>query len=353
VYLEGFLGIQAKLAHRAYTSVAPFSADLAQVLGAGLEINASSIEELQAQLVRSATDVNPEQRDQRTLARRIAKAVQLPLEDALRKEGELNGRPYAQEIKEMDEMAFSRRASLADSIDVPMPDVTETPQLSNGIKNSTSGRQDRKLGIEATELNGSEVALLDGSKSPEHRNGINLDVRMQDADEDTADDPASSESIAQLNGELSAEAAQIITHSPPASMNGIKHELQESSTSTTKPSERHAPPTPPMSLPGNHQADMTHGGIPWYVEQFDPEGTTIYEERWTGPEILREMSEELSEMDEAELEGLGGAELGGLEDAGDKVGLFTPSSPQKKPVKKGGRQKRGHDWGHRSFRNRR
>ncbi|KAJ5416408.1 Zinc finger PHD-type [Penicillium cf. griseofulvum] len=40
------------------------------------------------------------------------------------------------------------------------------------------------------------------------------------------------------------------------------------------------------------------------MQPFDPVGTTVHEERWTGRDVMRGMSEELSELDEDELEGL-------------------------------------------------
>ena len=40
------------------------------------------------------------------------------------------------------------------------------------------------------------------------------------------------------------------------------------------------------------------------MEPFDPAGTTVHEERWTGREVARGMSEELSDMDEEEVDGL-------------------------------------------------
>lgn len=63
------------------------------------------------------------------------------------------------------------------------------------------------------------------------------------------------------------------------------------------------PSTPPMSSGGDSQY-FSQAGIPWYMEPFDPSGTTIQEERWTGRELVRGMSEDLSDMDEEELSGL-------------------------------------------------
>jgi NuA3 HAT complex component NTO1 len=64
------------------------------------------------------------------------------------------------------------------------------------------------------------------------------------------------------------------------------------------------PPTPPLSSAEDLLAPFSNGGIPWYMEPFDPVGTTICEERWTGREVVRSMSEELSELDDEELRGL-------------------------------------------------
>lgn len=63
------------------------------------------------------------------------------------------------------------------------------------------------------------------------------------------------------------------------------------------------PPTPPMST-GSDPQPLSTGGIPWYLETFDPDGTTIQEERWTGRDLVRGMSEELSDMGDEELSGL-------------------------------------------------
>ena len=46
--------------------------------------------------------------------------------------------------------------------------------------------------------------------------------------------------------------------------------------------------------------------MPWYIREFDPMGIEVSEERWTGREVVRGMSEELSSMDEAEVRDLGG-----------------------------------------------
>jgi NuA3 HAT complex component NTO1 len=60
------------------------------------------------------------------------------------------------------------------------------------------------------------------------------------------------------------------------------------------------------------------------MQPFDPLGTTIHEERWTGRDVMRGMSEELSELDEDELEGLVDPEV---EES------TAPPAPVKMPVR--------------------
>ena len=67
-------------------------------------------------------------------------------------------------------------------------------------------------------------------------------------------------------------------------------------------------PSTPISSSEDKSQSLLRGGIPWYMEPFDPVGTTLQEERWTGRELVRGMSEELSDMDEEELSGLVSAE---------------------------------------------
>ena len=83
--------------------------------------------------------------------------------------------------------------------------------------------------------------------------------------------------------------------------NGAAHGIASDQTSGA--TQHIGPPTPPLSSGGDLQP-LSNGGIPWYMDPFDPEGTTVQEERWTGRELVRGMSEELSDMDEEELSGL-------------------------------------------------
>ena len=281
-----------------------------------------------------AEDMKPEERDRRTLARRIVKAIEPLFEDATRKEAELNGRPYAQQIREMDEALLSRRGSLAESVEIPVLDSVESKQ-ETGI----ASPEDR------------DVEMLDVATASEEKSLGQETTQNTQALTDKTE-------LFKQDG-LRTGAGMMSADTPPASTNGFKPEQQTNGEASMRHSQQVEPPTPPMSLEGHSQNVPCEGGVPWYVAQFDPEGTTIFEERWTGPEVLRDMSEELSEMDEDELQGLGpGDDMSeDINGTGAGDGMDAPptadSMIKKKTSKKGGKRGRNSEWGARSFRNRR
>jgi len=343
VFREGMLEIMSKLNKRGYTTVAPFSVDLAHVLGRVLDVQARTAAELLAKISGRAPELSIEQRDVRTLARRIIKAVQPAVEDALRKEAELTGRPYAQEMKEMDDLLFSRRGSLTESIDVPTEDPSQLVLQSNSISRATP----------ATYMD-EDVDMQDVSTV----NGIPNDPSTIMVQRDQALPTNSNEDTVQLaetdlivRSKADKDHGIVGANTPPASTNGIKPEtvLRAGELSTAELIE---PPTPPISLEGAQHSIAKDGGIAWYMEPFDPDGTTIHDERWTGREALRDLSEELSEMDEDELENMGVEEDISQIDVATAPGSVSSPS-KKKPAKPASRRSRGNDWGTRSFRNRR
>ncbi|KAI9872493.1 MAG: nuA3 HAT complex component nto1, partial [Watsoniomyces obsoletus] len=126
--------------------------------------------------------MSQEQRDRRAQARRVLKAIQPQLEDALRKESELTGRPFAQQMKELDEALQSRRGSLASIIDTPIIETTEA--------------------------------------------AIDEDVEMEDAPNgENADGLANGDTVVEsVENSLQPKAVQV-ANTPPASTNGIRHDL--------------------------------------------------------------------------------------------------------------------------------
>lgn len=333
LFRSELLELRARVCRREHTSVAAFSHDVLRVINSQFGNSAATITELITLVSGRAEDMEYEVRERRTLARRIVKAMEPMIEDAARKEAELNGRPYAQQIREMDEALLSRRGSLAGSMDLPILESVET-------KHAT------------------------GIASPDDGDVIMADATTEAIESAPPLDPVEAHSVLEEPSEplktetLNLQTATVSVETPPASTNGFKHEQNHTEEMAPTQVQHAEPPTPPMSLEGHSQNLAIEGGIPWYVAAFDPDGLNVYEERWTGPEVLRELSEELSEMDEDELLGLGpGDDLVGNGDEAS-VGKELDSSitdpiTKKKMIRKGGKRNRTSEWGTRSFRLRR
>lgn len=327
VFKEGLQAIREKLNNRSYGSVAIFSAELANVLSSDLGVEAANTAELQEQVSGRAIDMTTEQRERRKLAKRIVKAIQPALEEALRNESELSGRPFEKQIRELDMMLdhsiLSRRESFSGSTNGEEVEIRGIFKEANGHHIPLPIRRDAE---EMEQLGGDEIKNfnLDSSKQADSQ-----DVDMVDAPVEPGEEFDGS--IAQLNGELSADTEQVVAaNTPPASTNGVKGDGVGGTTNLSSNSRHRVPepPTPPLSLGGLQQSTLVSGGIPWYIEPFDPDGTTLYEERWTGPEVLRDMSEELTDIDDEELEGLAGEDYHAAKQ--DVTTTTTSSIPAKR-----------------------
>ncbi|OAX81363.1 hypothetical protein ACJ72_04294 [Emergomyces africanus] len=310
VFRLGLLSIRSKLEQRAYTSVSSFSRDLANVFTSeiGVESVGDTAElQLQMQISGRAPELSLEQREKRKLAKRIIKAIQPALEDALRKESELNRKPFEKELKDLDALlensVLSRRGSLVaafgEATNVLEPAERYPPV--NGIKTD----------VESDKLRMSETTTNPLLAEPEEKAvNENKDVTMSDVNGDTENVHDAKEFL--ISGTNGTVTTAIPSKLSPASqhMEG-RAQKETGSTSSggvliTGPTTP-APPIVPLETEED-QAPLSQGGIQWYMQPFDPVGTTIHEERWTGREVLRGMSEELSEIGEDELRNLVGDE---------------------------------------------
>jgi NuA3 HAT complex component NTO1 len=291
-----------------YTSVSAFSKDFARVFSTEIGVDSvGNTAELQLQMaIRApAQELTHEQKEKRKLAKRIIKAVQPSLEDAIRKESELNGKPFEKELKYLDlileNSVMSRRDSLGGTSE---QGSSRSMPLPNGVDHTHT---EDAMGIE------DEPATVAPKQTAS--SGLNEQNNLRSLSKSTnqMDENAMDVDSAQANEQLHAEAsfAPASPHdsgnlgpsseTPPALTNGLK---VPKGVADGKGNNPLIPPTPPMSFEGENTLPPFQGGVPWYMEPFDPYGTTIYEERWTGREVIRGMSEELSDMDEDELDEL-------------------------------------------------
>jgi NuA3 HAT complex component NTO1 len=297
VFRAGTDELAHRLRERYYTSVSDFSRDLSQVfiskLAEGDNLDPASsadIDTIHQKLneVPAGTAehhaLSHDQKELKKLAKRIVKAVKELTEGAAKKEAELRGLQHEETMRKIESLALFS-VDVAKSIE---PDVDES-------KTATKAR---------SFSNASAVA----GASPDVK--ADGDVEVQDADglmEDTT--LASTGKIDTVDNPTPASCASS-SHS---------HTIK---TNSSKPTEPLSPPIStvsahrPSTANGNsHSGEndvLAHGGVVWYLAPFDIIGSTVHEERYTGREVMRDMSEELSDMDEDTLMGL---ELSGMDDS--------------------------------------
>ncbi|KMQ44908.1 PHD finger domain-containing protein [Trichophyton rubrum] len=346
VFFVGFQTIRSKLEERYYTSVSEFSRDLAQVFTSGIGVaSVGDTAELQMQISGRAPELSHEQREKRKLAKRIIKSVQPLLEDALKKESELNGKPYENELKGLDlileNSVGSRRGSINTSSGEAVNAALLTDMATQPLPNGTEIEM-QESGLNLTPESKSEVA----EKVPEQ---VNNEKSAPETNDDLAGDEDQDAEMMDAP-ELQENSTEVVTsHSEKRESESGPNESEppqlpvekagERSTPLLQPQiprDKATPPTPPASFSeGQQLLPLAQGGIQWYMQPFDPIGTTIHEERWTGRELVRGMSEELSDIGDEELRDLAGDD-DGVEDApAEPPGqdIASTTAPEEEPSK--------------------
>ena len=312
VFFDGFKSIQTKLEERFYTSVSTFSADLASVFSSVIGFaTITDAREAHYQLNGvSHSSLTPEQKDKKKLAKRIIKAIQGPLEDATRKESELGGKPFEKELPNLeallDQSLRRQAARIAPAVGETIEGSIVVISKHNSSDHTEGARADQETTMtDAVNYKLAVNGFVNGNNSL-HRahtpntngttkvNGIshevtyNTVIKLQTSPKEDTNLNLSTD--AQFENITTSAGAEVV---PALSNSG-----------STNPSTSNPEPLTPPRSEKDLLAPLAYGGIPWYVEPFDPVGTTIHDERWTGREVLRDMSEELSELDDDELNGL-------------------------------------------------
>ena len=280
--------LEENLSARYYTSVIGFSKDFAAELKATLA-TAASLDTLdtntQANGDGAVRDLPHDYKQKKILANRIVKAVKSLLEEAVRWESELCQKTFERELRCLDRLLGS--------------------VLSR--HDSTTGSQ--PVDSEGEALRHRPLTNGTGPKDYNHNGACEMEVESIATQASYQLLPAEEPNLNAKDTTQKNTRQQHIPDTLPTT-NGVNGDDQYLSIrgglvsrqagKTVQPSE---PLTPPTTSGGDSQY-FSKGGVPWYMEHFDPDGTTIQEERWTGRELVRGMSEDLSDMDEEELSGL-------------------------------------------------
>lgn len=279
VFADGFNDLQLKLDEKFYTSVQAFNEDMAAVLSAGLGFApVTTLGDAENQMNKVAhSTLTSEQKEMKKLVKRITKGLQPLFEEAVHKEAELAGRPYEKlpDLETLLNQKLRRRPSVL--------------SYAESVRQTTETDQTNVEDAEENAIDGEEAAAV--SAKPE-------EVQLAPTPDDNAADAHHVHDETTDEAAIAAQLGQDTLHASneEASGNAMELDLAESNGRTE-------PLTPPRSEK-NLLNPLGNGGIPWYLETFDINGTTVYEERYTGREVLRDMSEELSELDDDELDGL-------------------------------------------------
>jgi NuA3 HAT complex component NTO1 len=332
---EGFRDIAAKLEERYYSSVAAFSEDLGAVFRSVIGLAPLTDVRRQGELndrTVAQNSLTAEQKDKRTLAKRIIKNIQGLLEEATRREAELGRKPFEREVAcaNLDALfdLSSRARTQSINVSTSAGDVldgqtseslavqTPTAQLlhDEDVHMAEADHDDNEIALPTIHRTKQDSSTLSGQEPPVNAHSVQDEYMQED---ETAEETA-------LRLQLTPqhpEHIHVSTNEPFKNLGEDRGESSNSSapalsySSSTLPSLSHPDPetfspsmAEPKAAPLPDASDLlrpfSQGGIPWYASDFDPDGTTLYDERWTGHEVLRQMSEELSDMDEEAVKAL-------------------------------------------------
>jgi NuA3 HAT complex component NTO1 len=299
-FRKGLDHMQSKLEQRQYMSVAAFATDLGAVFhdavyssSAEDEVPVKSGNELNSSELRAKQIAT--QKDKTVRAKRIIKSLLREALDAAAKECELGPKPADEERTLVQ--------TILDNCMRPGPNFTDYMMGEDGRESDGEAEAELVLRPIANnqQMPGDGLAKATEEKAP-------LDVEMADG---VSDEMIPAELRNGLpNGTVVGPAVTLhVPNGDHANMcaneqlelesNGMPGLPALSNSGSTIPSTTHPdPPTP------HGDKDAAEGGVPWYLEGFEPVGTTVQDEAWPGREALRGISEELSELDDDALNDL-------------------------------------------------
>lgn len=297
VFKDGLNKLQAKFDKRLYTTTLAFAHDLCEIINVGInnEPRSESDGQPRFELIESPTKPFSKAQDRKRLGKRIIRSVQAHLESALKAEADLTSKPNVDLQKELEGMIDA-------SLEIrkpfpPKPEARFSGQADQDIV-MADGPEDAHITVAESQLD--SAADADGDKM--NIDELSIEVKDEDNVETNGkapEDPDGSIVTTQREQENNALSNGVRSAPTPPDTNGY--------TSMPNGLSGPAPLTPPQSNGSlGHGTDnmLTEGGIPWYLKDFDPVGTTAMEEQWAGRDAVRSLSEELTDMDEAELNDL-------------------------------------------------
>ncbi|KAI1393442.1 bromodomain and PHD finger-containing protein [Hypoxylon trugodes] len=311
LFHEGLMKLSNRIDERYYTTTLTFTHDLCEVISTGVNAEPKFLAELQQKIVpvtpaASKSDFS-DYRDRKKLGKRILKSIQPQLETALRLEAEAAHKPFESMKQEFESMM---EASLELHKQAVNHENAETERSQDVIMVDSSA-QEITVGGEAdsstpTRATSGDVPMAEaGSQYDVASSSGNIEVNTSGLENDEMDgvqsttNTTSDQGVSIVDGKpdgMPTEGVQSMD-TPPAT-NGYVG---------AAPSLQPAPPTPPQSNGslGHQPTDpLADGGVVWYLQDFEPKGTSAIQQQWQGRNAVRSLSEALTEIDDDELKGL-------------------------------------------------
>ncbi|KAF4457525.1 hypothetical protein F53441_575 [Fusarium austroafricanum] len=287
LFKDRFDKLQDRINARFYVTVMSFAVDLCDIISTGISTTPPPDSFADATLVEAVDAPSVENnfsdiRERRKLGRRILKAVRPFLEVALRVESEISQKPFEglkKELESIIDRSVDARPLTATSHDKPT-------DLSDEANDTIMVDADLQITVKASSTEGGDA--MDTTSD-----GGNIEVSTN-IDVDTSDLAAAGAVEKQESLPNTVE-----TSATPPDTDGYVSKPQPAQS---------GPPTPPQSNGslGLEPVDpLADGGILWYLKGHDPKGTSVLEERWAGRDAVRMLSEDLTDLDDEELKGLG------------------------------------------------
>ncbi|KAG9234851.1 PHD-finger domain-containing protein [Amylocarpus encephaloides] len=304
VFTEGLKLLQQRVQSRFYTTTLAFAQDFGNVFHKGILTQpiADAEEPMAPELRRPVvSDI----KERKKLAKRIIKSIQPFLQTAIRGEVDVSGKSADSAVRDLDQILEASVQTTGDSV-------------SMSIGDSSSHIEGETMNEDVHMTNGGEPVLGDEDVSEEPAAvDRSDDVEMHDVNghEELVRPSVEHESTVMGNTQNMAtpfpEVGGNMSQANFETASGIKRDESGPTTNVNSDvavSLAHNPPTPPLSngdINTDHSNFLAGGGTPWYMKEFHPDGTSISQEQWTGREAISRLSEDLSDMDEEALNGLG------------------------------------------------
>jgi NuA3 HAT complex component NTO1 len=263
IFTDSLITLQKKVQDRFYTTALNFTHDLCEIFRFGINTEPAPKPETAAakELEKSSPFKKTvlDMRGRRSLAKRILKAVQPQLEAAVRAEADISGKSTQKQLKDLEQAIEAALQTGPDSISL------------GGSVGDAEGDHDH------------DVEMTNAAQH--NTNGHHaVDVDMDDADAPGEDDE---DAIITVSGDTIntdsalAEVNGNVSQTKPNHINGNKNATTPPDTngySSAPENMQPSPPTPPVSnrdISADHVDFLAKGGVPWYLKDFQPEGTSL------------------------------------------------------------------------------